>query len=488
MLLLIIGIPLLGAIITSLLSDGTTDEVKVKKVSLFISIFTFLCSVLLWGEFDNNAFTYQFGIGLSSIISDKIILGIDGLSLYLVLLTTFTFPICILAAWNNIVPPFGREVNIKYFYMLFLLLEALLICVFIVLDLLLFYVFFESVLIPLFLIVGIWGASINRIRASFLLFLYTLFGSLFMLLAFIYMIWCAGSSNFAAISTYDFSFNEQIILFCSIFISFAIKTPLVPFHIWLPRAHVEAPLAASMVLAGLILKLAVYGFARILIPFLPDASGYLSPIVQTVCLITLIYTSLTTIRQTDFKCLVAYSSIAHMAIVIIGLFSNTITGIEGAIILSLAHGFVSPALFMLVGGVLYDRYHTRTIRYYKGLTTMMPIFSILLFMFILGNMATPTSINWIGEFLCLNGAFQKNPITALLMSISIVLSACYSIFLYNRLAFLGHSSYLSYPVDLNYREFMVLFSLFLPTFFFGLWPNILLTPMHCWASSILYVI
>jgi NADH-ubiquinone oxidoreductase chain 4 len=192
---------------------------------------------------------------------------------------------------------------------------------------------------------------------------------------------------------HDFSFFESIFLFCFIFLSFAIKTPLVPFHIWLPRAHVEAPLAASMVLAGLILKLAVYGFARILIPFLPEASEYLSPMVQTVCTITLIYSSLTTIRQTDFKCLVAYSSVAHMAIVVIGLFSNTITGIEGAIVLSLAHGFVSPALFMLTGGVLYDRYHTRIIKYYRGLTTMMPIFSIFFFMFILGNMATPTSVN-----------------------------------------------------------------------------------------------
>jgi NADH-ubiquinone oxidoreductase chain 4 len=275
----------------------------------------------------------------------------------------------------------------------FLILESLLIAVFVVLDLLLFYVFFEAVLIPLFVMVGVWGASADRVRASFLLFLYTLFGSLFMLLAFLVIIYHVGSTDFEVISLADMSFESQRWLWLAIFFSLAVKTPMLPAHIWLSRAHVQAPVGVSMVLAGLILKLATYGFLRVLIPMLPEATSYFSPLVQTVAVVTLVYSSLTTLRQTDFKVLVAYSSIAHMSVVVIGLFSNTIQGIEGAILLGIAHGIVSPAMFMCVGGILYDRYHTRVIRYYRGLTQYMPIFSALFFLFVLGNMSTPLTVN-----------------------------------------------------------------------------------------------
>lgn len=306
---------------------------------------------------------------------------------------------------------------------------------FVVLDILLFYVFFESVLIPLFFIVGIWGGGPTRIRAAFLLFLYTLFGSLFMLLAFVVIYYNVGSTDFQMISLSDINFGSQKILFLAIFISMAVKTPLVPFNTWLTYAHSEAPVGGSIVLAGVILKLATYGFIRIMLQFLPDACSYFSPLVQVFAIISVIYASLSTLRQTDFKKLVAYSSVSHVAVVVLGLFSNTVQGIEGAIILSLAHGLVSPALFFLVGGVLYDRYHTRTIRYYRGLVTYIPLFALFFFVFTIFNAAVPLSANWIGETLCLIGTFQRNPIAGVLGATGIVLSAAYSIWLYNRLTF-----------------------------------------------------
>jgi NADH-ubiquinone oxidoreductase chain 4 len=407
-------------------------------------------------------------------------IGVDGLSLYFVLLTTFTLPICVLASWDNV------KHNIKTFMIAFLVLESLLIGVFVVLDLLLFYVFFEAVLIPLFIIIGVWGASADRVRASFLLFLYTLFGSLFMLLAFLVIFYHVGSTDFEVISLADISFESQKWLWLAIFISLAVKTPLLPGHIWLSRAHVQAPVGASMILAGLILKLATYGFLRVLIPFLPEATSYFSPLVQTVAVVTLVYSSLTTLRQTDFKVLVAYSSVAHMSVVVIGLFSNTLQGIEGAIMLGIAHGIVSPAMFMCVGGILYDRYHTRTIRYYRGLTQYMPVFSALFFLFILGNMSTPLTVNWIGELLCLTGSIQRSPLVGLAMSSGIVLSAAYSIWLYARLCNGSWSPYLSYTVDVTRREFMVLLPLVFTMFLFGLFPNIILTDLHYSVSTLLY--
>ena len=460
------------------MQNGT--ESRMKQIALFVTLLNFLVSLVLWGEFDSNSSQYQFTQEFNQVSFCHLHIGVDGLSLYFVLLTTFTMPICILASWENV------KHNLKYFLIAFLMVETLLIALFVVLDLLLFYVFFESVLVPLFLIVGIWGGSETRIRASFLLFLYTLFGSLFMLLSFLVIIYNVGTSDLQMISLADISFDSQKILWLGIFLSFAIKTPLVPFHMWLPRAHVEAPLAGSIVLAGLILKLAVYGFLRILIPLLPEATEYFSPLVQTIAVITLVYSSLTTLRQTDFKCLVAYSSIAHMSGVVAGVFSNTIQGIEGGIMLSIAHGFVSPALFMLVGGVLYDAFHTRVIRYYRGMTSYMPVFSVFFLLFTVANAGTPLTSNWVGEFLALAGTFQRSPVVGLLMSTGIVFSAAYSFWLYNRICFGAYSQYLGYAKDVSRREYMILLTLLIPTFVFGIWPNIILNDLHYSVSGLLY--
>jgi NADH-ubiquinone oxidoreductase chain 4 len=458
------------------------SESQMKRVALGTSLINFVLSIVLWGEFDSSTSEYQFTQEFNQVNFCHLHIGVDGISLYFVLLTTFITPICILSNWDNI------KQQLKYFLMCFLVLETLLIAVFVVLDILLFYVFFESVLIPLFLIVGIWGGSATRVRAAFLLFLYTLFGSLFMLLAFLVIYYNVGSTDFQVVSLSEINLESQKLLWLAVFISMAIKTPLLPFHVWLPRAHAEAPLAGSVILAGLILKLATYGYMRILIQFLPDATSYFSPLVQTIAVITLIYASLATLRQTDFKALVAYSSIGHMAVVVLGLFSNTIQGIDGALLLSIAHGVVSPALFILVGGVLYDRYHTRTIRYYRGMTAYMPLFSIMFFVFTIFNAAVPLSANWAGEFLCLAGAFQRNPVFAVLGSTGIVLSAAYSIWLYNRIAFGGWSKYLNYTTDLTRREFMLLLPLLFVAVVFGIFPNIILDSVHASTSGLLYSI
>lgn len=480
MLSSILVIPTLGALaIASMPSTTLLDVRRIKLVRLLSTVLTFIISMVLWGYFDRRSNGYQFVSEFNNYDFCHLHIGIDGISLYFVLLTTFTMPICILASWHNV------ENNVKYFFVLFLILERLLIAVFVVIDLLLFYVFFERVLIPLFLLVGVWGASAARVRASFLLFLYTLFGSLFMLLAFLVIIYNVGRSDLEVLSLRDINFENQKILWLAIFLRFAIKTPLVPFHLWLIRAHVEAPVGTSMILAGLVLKLARYGMMRILLPILPEASLYYSPIALTLGLCSIIYASLSCLRQIDFKCLVAYSSIAHMGVVILGLFSNTIQGIEGRILLSLGHGFVSPALFFIVGSVLYDRYHTRIIRYYRGLVVYMPITVSLFFLFICGNMGVPLTVNWLGEFMSLAGIFQANPVLASLGSLSIVLSASFSIWLFNRLSFGSFSLSLQYTKDLSRREFFILLYLLIPTFLFGLLPNIILTDLHYRVSTLL---
>ena len=338
----------------------------------------------------------------------------------------------------------------------------------------------------MFLVVGIWGSSASRIRASFLLFLYTLAGSLFILLAILIIYYHVGSTDFNTISLSEFSLTAQKWLWLAFFLSFAIKTPLFPLYIWLPRAHAEAPLAGSILLAGLFLKLSSYGFLRIVIPFLPDATSYFSPLVQTIAILTIIYSSLATLRQTDFKALVAYSSIGHIGIVTLGLFSNTVIGVEGAILLAIAHGFVSPAIFILLGGILYDKFHTRTIRYYRGLTVYMPIFSILFFLFTLFNIGVPLSLNWLGEALSLTGIFQRNPVITFLAASSILLSAAYSIFIFNRISFGSYSQYLSYSSDVSRREFILLLPLLILTILFGIMPNIILNDLHIPVTLLLY--
>jgi NADH-ubiquinone oxidoreductase chain 4 len=481
MILLLLIIPLLGCLALIPIKEGSVvNNSWLKQIALAASLINFLISIILWAEFDSSTTQYQFVQEFNQLNFCHFNVGIDGVSLYFVLLTTFITPICILSNWEDI------NKKLKYFLISFLLLETLQIAVFVVLDLLLFYIFFESVLIPLFLVVGIWGASEARIRASFLLFLYTLFGSLFMLLAIIVIYYNVGTTDLQLISLYEISFDSQNLLWLAFFLSFAIKTPLVPFHIWLPRAHAEAPLAGSILLAAIILKLATYGYLRILLPIFPDATSYFSPLIQTIAIITLIYSSLATLRQVDLKAYIAYSSVAHMAVVVLGVFSNTIQGIEGAILLSIAHGFVSPALFICVGGILYNRYHTRIINYYRGIALFMPVFTILFFVFTIFNTAIPLSLNWVGELLALSGTFQRSPIISVLGATGIVLSACYSIWLYNRISYGQFSPYLVPTKDISRREFYLLLPLLIGTLFFGFFPNIILNTLHTSVSALLY--
>lgn len=492
MLTLLLIVPLIGCLpLIAINTDHNSSAHNTNKIikdqnslmrviALSFSLINLLISIVLFLQFNSMSTEYQFVQEITYFSNYHFNIGIDGISLYFVLLTTFITPVCLLSNWTDI------TTNLKYFLISFLVLETLQLAVFMVLDLLLFYIFFESVLIPLFLIVGIWGASQNKIRAAFLLFLYTLGGSLFMLLAIMVIYYNVGSTDFKLISLLEISLESQKILWLAFFLSFAVKTPLVPFHIWLFKAHAEAPLGGSIILAAVILKLATYGYLRVLVEILPDATEYFSPLVQAVAIITLIYSSLATIRQVDTKAYIAMSSVGHMAIVILGIFSNNIQGIEGAILLSIAHGFVSPALFICVGGVLYNRYHTRLITYYRGMVLIMPVFTILFFCFTLFNAGVPLSLNFMGEFLSLTGIFQKSPVIGIIGSSSIVLSAIYSIWLFNRISYGEFSKHLKPTKDVSRREFILLITLLIPTVLLGIYPNVVLDTLHTSVTTLLY--
>lgn len=467
-------------VILSLLMIDKKQELLIKKVSLAGSLLVFIESVLIWIIYDNSNSEFQFIINYNVFNYLTINFGIDSLNLYYILLTTFLTPIILLSSWENI------KQNIKNFYLINLIIEFILIIIFSVIDLMLFYISFEAVLIPLFLIVGYWGGSATKVRATFLLFMYTLAGSLLILLAIVKIFNNYGTLNFNVLKNIYISEDIQLMLFFCFFISFSIKTPLMPFHMWLPRAHSEAPLAGSIVLAGTVLKTATYGFIRIVIPYMPYAINYYLPFIQTILITTLIYSSLATIRQSDTKALIAYSSIAHMSVMMLGLYSNNIQGIEGSVLLSIAHGFVSPALFMIVGGVLYDRYHTRIIKEYRGLYINIPLLTTIFFLFTCANIGVPLSINWLGEFMSLNGAFNQNMLVGALGSFSIILSSCYGIWLWSRMSGGEWSNVLPLSLDMTKREFIILFILLSFTILFGVYPNIILNDLHFNVSSILY--
>ena len=477
MLSLLILIPILSAFMI-VFQD---NESRMKKLALQASLLNFLLSVYMWIQFDSSVTHYQFIFDFKELTYLDFNIGVDGISIYFVLLTTFLTPIALLSNYNNI------KENMKYFLISFLLLESLQICVFVVLDLLLFYVFFESVLPILFLVIVLYGSGEDRIRSAFLFFLYTLTGSLFMLLAILEISHYVGATDYQLISLLDISLDNQKILWLAFFLAFAIKTPLWPMTGWLYRAHADSPLAGSIILAGTILKLATYGYMRLIINFFPDATNYFSPLLQTVALITIVYASLSTIIQQDTKVLIAYSSIAHMGVVVLGLFSNNIPGLEGAILLSLAHGFVSPALFICVGGVIYDRTQVRMIPYLRGLVTYMPVFSLLFFIFSLCNTGIPLSLNFLGEQLSLIGIWERTPISAIIGASGIVLSACYTIFLYNRLSFGSYSENITPILDISRREYILLITLLIPTVFLGIFPNILLDSLHFSLTHILVI-
>ena len=489
MITLLILIPIIGSLL--LLPIGLDEEGKgkyvylnnknkMKKIALTTSLINFFFSLFIWYQFDSNTTQYQFVSEFNQLNFCHLHFGVDGLSLYFLLLTTFVTPIALLSNYTNI------NKNIKLFLISFLLLESLQICAFVSLDLLLFYIFFESVLPILFIIIVIFGHGEDRFRSAFLLFLYTLAGSLPMLLCILSIYSYIGSTDFQLISLYEINLDTQKILWLGFFIAFAVKTPLYPFIIWLPKAHSDSPLAGSIILAATILKLATYGYIRVLINFFPDATNYFSPLVQTIAVITIIYASLSTVIQQDTKRLIAYSSVAHMGVLVLGLFSNTIQGIEGAILLAIGHGFVSPALFSCVGGIIYDRTGKRIINYIRGLATYMPVFTILFCVFTLANTGIPLTLNFLGEQLSLLGIWQQNPIIAILGATGIVLSACYSLFLYNRLSYGSYSPHLPILKDINRREYSLLISLLIPTIIFGIFPNVLLNPLHISTSALLY--
>jgi NADH-ubiquinone oxidoreductase chain 4 len=487
----LILLPIIGSIILlPMSSEGKINQEKMKYIAILTSLINFFISLFLWYQFDCNTTQYQFVASTESWTIFQNIgqfnFGIDGISLYFVLLTTFITPIALLSNYKIELESPSTNSNLKLFLIAFLLLESLQICAFVSLDLLLFYIFFESVLPILFIVILIFGHGKDRFRSAFLFFLYTLAGSLPMLLCILVIYSYVGSTDYQLISLYEISFDSQKLLWLGFFIAFAVKTPLYPFIIWLPKAHGDSPLAGSILLAATILKLATYGYLRVLINFLPDATNYFSPLIQTIAIISLIYASFSTIIQQDTKRLIAYSSVAHMAVVVLGLFSNTLVGIEGAILLAIAHGFVSPALFICVGGIIYDRTGTRIINYIRGLVTYMPIFTILFFIFTLCNTGIPLSLNFLGEQLSLIGIWQQNPIIASLGATGIVLSACYSIFLYNRLSYGNLSPYLPPLKDINRREFILLITLLIPTVIFGILPNILLDSLHTSISALLY--
>nr|YP_009175050.1 NADH dehydrogenase subunit 4 [Tricholoma matsutake]AGC15248.1 NADH dehydrogenase subunit 4 [Tricholoma matsutake]QIC20154.1 NADH dehydrogenase subunit 4 [Tricholoma matsutake]UIX25253.1 NADH dehydrogenase subunit 4 [Tricholoma matsutake]UIX25282.1 NADH dehydrogenase subunit 4 [Tricholoma matsutake]UIX25310.1 NADH dehydrogenase subunit 4 [Tricholoma matsutake] len=483
MITLLLLIPIIGSLVLLPISDKTiTGQIQMKQIAITTSLINFFISLILWYQFDSNTTQFQFVSEFHQLNFCHLNFGIDGVSIYFVLLTTFVTPIALLSNYTNI------NKNLKYFLISFLLLETLQICAFVSLDLLLFYIFFESVLPIIFIIIVIFGHGTDRFRSAFLFFLYTLAGSLPMLLSILIILSYIGSTDFQLISLSEISLEAQQILWLGFFIAFAVKTPLYPFIIWLPKAHSDSPLAGSIILAATILKLATYGYIRVLINFLPDATNYFNPLIQTIAVITIIYASLSTIIQEDTKRLIAYSSVAHMGVVVLGLFSNTIQGIEGAILLALAHGFVSPALFICVGGIIYDRTGKRIINYIRGLATYMPVFTILFFIFTLCNTGIPLSLNFLGEQLSLIGIWQQNPIIASLGASGIVLSACYSLFLYNRLSYGSYSPHIPVIKDINRREFYILISLLLPTFIFGILPNILLNPLHTSISALIYTV
>ena len=483
MLSLLLIIPIIGSIFLLLV----TDNEKAKKIALATSLINLILSIYLWVQFDSSTSQYQFVYSFKELSYCHLNIGIDGISIYFVLLTTFITPVALLSNYNNISIN-NSTVGLKYFLISFLLLETLQIALFVVLDLFLFYVFFESVLPVLFIVIILYGSGEAKIRSALLLFLYTLAGSLFMLLAILEISNYVGSTDFQLISLSEISLDSQKYLWLAFFLAFAIKTPLWPMTGWLYRAHADSPLAGSIILAATILKLATYGYLRVLINFLPDATHYFSPLVQTIAVITIIYASLATIVQQDTKALIAYSSIGHMGVVLLGLFSNTIQGIEGAILLALAHGFVSPALFICVGGVIYERTGTRIINHIRGLVTYMPVFTILFFIFTLCNTGIPLSLNFLGEQLSLIGIWERSPLVSILGATGIVLSACYSIYLYNRISYGSYSPHLKPLKDISRREFILLLSLLLPTIILGIYPNVILDTLHASVTTLLYIV
>jgi len=472
-------LPIIGILSLSMIPSW--NKLLLKQIALFFSCLTFIISLFLWVWFNKSLGQFQFSYKLFWIpnLNLNFTIGIDGISLFFILLTTLLIPLCLLVSWNSI------KYNLKEYLIAFLLLEFFLIGVFCVLDLLLFYIFFESVLIPMYLIIGFWGSRERKIRAAYIFFIYTLLGSVLMLLAVLYIYYQIGTTDFETLLTVSLTLKEQKILWLAFFASFAVKVPMVPVHIWLPEAHVEAPTSGSVILAGILLKLGTYGFVRFLFPVFPEACFYFSPLVYAIAAVGIVYTSFTAIRQTDFKRIIAYTSVAHMNLVILGLFSFNNIGLEGAILQSLSHGFVASALFVIIG-VVYDRYHTRTVKYYGGLVHVMPIYIFIFLIFTMANIGLPGTGSFVGEFLILTGSYQTNTIITFIGATSMILGGCYSLWLFNRIAY-GNlkTQYISVFIDINKREFYIFLPFIIGTLFMGLYPEIFLDPIHMSVNTLI---
>ncbi len=459
--------PLLGVlailVVRGLARPGVNTDAAVRWIALATTLATFALSVLMLSSFDNSASGFQFMEDFAAFSGLHYRMGVDGISVLFVVLTAFLMPLCIAASWKTI------ENRVGEYMIAFLVLEVLVIGVFTALDLILFYVFFEFSLVPMFLIIGIWGGK-RRIYAAFKFFLYTLLGSVLMLAAVLGMIGIAGTSSIPELMTYKFDPMLQTWLWLAFFASFAVKMPMWPVHTWLPDAHVEAPTAGSVILAGILLKLGGYGFMRFSLPMFPQASELWAPLVFGLSAIAIIYTSLVAFRQTDIKKLIAYSSVAHMGFVTMGIFSGNVQGEQGALFQMISHGVISGALFLCVG-VVYDRMHTREIAFYGGLTQRMPWYAAVLLLFTMGNVGLPGTSGFVGEILTLTGTYQVSTWTALLATTGVILSAVYALSLYRRVMF----GELSNPAlagikDLDWREVAIFTPLIVSTLYLGIYP------------------
>lgn len=463
-------LPLAGAILILLIGSGDEETAarNAKRTALWTSLVTLAVSLVVLSNFDWNQPGFQMveeSSWLSGIVKYR--MGIDGISLGLILLTTLLMPICILMSWTAI------KERVKDFMVAFLILETLVLGVFCALDMVLFYLFFEGSLIPMFLIIGVWGGQ-RRIYATYKFFLYTLAGSVLMLIAMIIMIAEAGSADIRVLLAHDFPAGMQIWLWLAFFASFAVKMPFFPVHTWLPAAHVEAPTSGSIILAGILLKLGGYGFLRFSLPMFPDASVALAPLVQWICVIAVIYGSIIAFVQDDIKKLVAYSSVAHMGVVGLGLFSGNIEGVQGAYFLMISHGLISGALFACIG-VIYERAHTRGIMAFGGVVKVMPLFAVMMMLFTMANIGLPGTAGFVGEFLALAGSFKSVSTMTAVAALGMILSAIYGLWLYRKVVSGDVTNDLVLGLkDMNGREIAALAPLAILTIILGFYPSLLL--------------
>ena len=462
----IIFIPLIGAFFI-FVTTGVQKNVEKnsKYVAIFSSLTNFLLSIFLWYSFDTTTADFQFvekKNWMEGFINFQ--LGVDGISILFILLTTFIAPVCIFSAIHSI------KFKIKEFLIAILVMETLMLGVFCSLDLVIFYLFFEGGLIPMFLIIGIWGGP-KRVYSAFKFFLFTLLGSVLMLVAIISIYWITGTSDVIKLLDIRIPTEYQYLLWLAFFSSFAVKLPMWPVHTWLPDAHVEAPTAGSVILAAILLKMAGYGFLRFSLGLFPVASDYFTPLIFTLSIMAIIYTSLVALMQEDMKKLIAYSSVAHMGFVTLGIFSLTKQGLEGSIIQMISHGLISAALFLCVG-VVYDRFHSRMISSYGGLVNIMPKYSLVFIIFVLAALGLPGTSGFVGEFLVLVGVLQKNILVAILASLGVILAAAYMLWLYKRVIF-GKiaNSEIKIMTDLNKMEIYIFSSLAFLILFFGVYPE-----------------